>query len=513
MSLSTEGKRRFCEQLAAFSDAAISVEQLHDLHAIVKTDAEACRLYVEHLLLDALLNWSLDKEVAPVQFGETEMLHQDEAVAESLSRGWAWPVSPARAKRGPRLSSSARFAAIAATVLLVGYFVTVGGLLVLDHVRRGDDDQRIAARPAAQLPALLTNADDAEWVRKPTGEASEAPGQSLQVRTGLAELRFAQGAKVVLSGPAEFEVLSANRGFLRRGKIVAVVPPQAIGFTIATPTAEIVDLGTEFGVEVDEQQNAEVHVFTGVVVARPTEAALNRKEVRVMAGKALRIDGQQAKYSSIPANPKWRSDFVKGSTKRRLVALQNPTAAFSQSGYPVSDTLDGKYETGWAILGGIGANQQAVWETVTDVGEPGGTSLMFTLAHAISAQHGIGKFRLSVTTDDRDAFANGLPTEGQVAANWKVLTPLAVISNGGETFEIKDDNTILVGGANPASTTYTITAKTTLTGITGIRLETFTDAGFTAGGPGRYRGTGNFGLSEFRVEAMPLATPKTASDR
>ena len=47
------------------------------------------------------------------------------------------------------------------------------------------------------------------------------------------------------------------------------MPRFARGYTILTPTAEVVDLGTEFGVDVDDSGASEVHVFDGDVVARP----------------------------------------------------------------------------------------------------------------------------------------------------------------------------------------------------------------------------------------------------
>jgi hypothetical protein len=46
---------------------------------------------------------------------------------------------------------------------------------------------------------------------------------------------------------------------------VAKVPAPAIGFTVDTPTAIVHDLGTEFGVHVEEGRRADVQVFNGKV--------------------------------------------------------------------------------------------------------------------------------------------------------------------------------------------------------------------------------------------------------
>ena len=90
-------------------------------------------------------------------------------------------------------------------------------------------------------------------------------GQSVRVSRGVVVLEFAIGATVSLEGPAELEIVSANSGFLNEGKLTAVVPPSAVGFTIQTPTSHVIDHGTEFGVQVLANGSSETHVFEGEV--------------------------------------------------------------------------------------------------------------------------------------------------------------------------------------------------------------------------------------------------------
>ena len=66
-------------------------------------------------------------------------------------------------------------------------------------------------------------------------------------------------------GPVSWQLASQQRLQLDSGQLVAHVPARAIGFTVATPTAEVVDLGTEFGVHVDAQGQTNVQVFEGAV--------------------------------------------------------------------------------------------------------------------------------------------------------------------------------------------------------------------------------------------------------
>jgi hypothetical protein len=96
------------------------------------------------------------------------------------------------------------------------------------------------------------------------------------------------------------------------------------------------------------------------------------------------------------------------------------------------------------------------------------------------------------------------------SASWIVLDPTTFKSQGGATLTKQADQSILASGKNPFPEKYTVTANTTLTGITAIRLEVLADGKLPAMGPGRAP-NGNFVLNEFGVTAAPLPVPvKTA---
>ena len=88
----------------------------------------------------------------------------------------------------------------------------------------------------------------AQWKN---GTRLAAYSNKLFLREGLAELMFDNNAKVVVEGPAEFELLAEDQINLRYGRIYATIPHEAIGFTVSTPTSRIIDLGTEFGIQAD----------------------------------------------------------------------------------------------------------------------------------------------------------------------------------------------------------------------------------------------------------------------
>jgi hypothetical protein len=85
---------------------------------------------------------------------------------------------------------------------------------------------------------------------------------------------------------------------------------------------------------------------------------------------------------------------------------------------------------------------------------------------------------------------------------WTVLQPMVAKGGKGTVLTKQADGSLLASGKNPTPETYTITANTPLTGLTGFRLEVLTDPSLPAMGPGRAP-NGNFVLSEFRVAAGP----------
>jgi hypothetical protein len=68
-----------------------------------------------------------------------------------------------------------------------------------------------------------------------------------------------------MEAPATLELTHAMACKLVRGTLVADVPPSAIGFTVDTPDARVVDYGTRFGVSTGEDGKYHVQVLEGLV--------------------------------------------------------------------------------------------------------------------------------------------------------------------------------------------------------------------------------------------------------
>ncbi len=113
--------------------------------------------------------------------------------------------------------------------------------------------------------------------------------QNLELLHGVAELTFADGSVVLIEAPAQFYVNGEKRLDLRFGRLTGNIPPAGVGFAVHTPSAVVVDHGTEFGVYVDvaQPQTTDIHVFTGAVAVSP-DATGSSQAMLLTAGQARR---------------------------------------------------------------------------------------------------------------------------------------------------------------------------------------------------------------------------------
>jgi ferric-dicitrate binding protein FerR (iron transport regulator) len=115
--------------------------------------------------------------------------------------------------------------------------------------------------------ATLAKARSCKWGNSalPTMEGALLTPGTLELLEGMATLKFESGAEVTLEAPVSMEVVSKMECRVKKGTVVADVPPQAKGFTIHTPETKIVDWGTRFGVSAGEDGKCLVHVIEGLV--------------------------------------------------------------------------------------------------------------------------------------------------------------------------------------------------------------------------------------------------------
>ena len=120
-------------------------------------------------------------------------------------------------------------------------------------------------------------------------------------------LTFDSGVELNLEKGAVLKLLGGNEASLISGKVSAHVPEVAIGFILRTPSSEILDLGTEFAVQVDEQGSTEVEVLVGEVELTPkasnNQRLLLRKNERMQVNRSGVIDREIKPLAAIKLLP------------------------------------------------------------------------------------------------------------------------------------------------------------------------------------------------------------------
>ena len=142
-----------------------------------------------------------------------------------------------------------------------------------------------AASPEPLPVAVLQNQAEATWRGAPIPDGTALLAGSLALESGIVALEFNNGARVIIEGPAEFDILSDDHVFFHSGRLSAEVPPPAQGFTISTPTMRVVDLGTRFGLSISPDGTGLVRVDKGEVEIHKNQTQRNLKE-----GEALAFD-------------------------------------------------------------------------------------------------------------------------------------------------------------------------------------------------------------------------------
>ena len=147
---------------------------------------------------------------------------------------------------------------------------------------------------------------DCQWegFSKTDAARNISEGKQVQIKSGQVDIEFDSGTKVKLEGPARFQILSQSQMKLERGRMIAVVSIRGIGFTVDTPAARVIDLGTEFGLDVTPANATDVHVLSGKVEVHKLDAQGNELDAsQLVAGEAMRVTQGAEKPLVMQANP------------------------------------------------------------------------------------------------------------------------------------------------------------------------------------------------------------------
>ncbi|MBX2851059.1 MAG: FecR family protein [Phycisphaeraceae bacterium] len=229
-------------------------------------------------------------ELEPVDITKTVLAQQSEralATQREKERREARKREAAGAKP-PHVIIVPRPVVWLATAAMLGLIAWLG-----NSVFTGSDTPDTAAVEPAALPqqvAEVRSGSHAVWADPTISTDGLRIGEEVELLSGVAEVRFNQGAVVLVQGPAVITPTSNNALKLYTGKLIAEVPPSAVGFEVDTRFGLIRDYGTEFGVEVDAMAGLHTQVFQGEVGVMPRDAK-NRlgPETKLLVNEAAEV--------------------------------------------------------------------------------------------------------------------------------------------------------------------------------------------------------------------------------
>jgi hypothetical protein len=366
--------RSVAELLASLCDETISPEEAQRLDRLICTEPAVRRAYLEYLDLHARLSYQFHRppEAMPVGMDSEKWTVDSEEGSGSTVQGSELqdpksqiqnpsPVIPPIILDGSPGLHSPLFAlhspvggflfSYTMSALLVGIGLLVGWTWRISQYREPHVVRSPAShapeidRPESSIVGRITGMVECRWA-DPTTETFERAyvpaGRKYALASGVMEITYETGARVILQGPAAYVVESASGGYLSLGRLTARVEKKSSGagvqgsesphpssliphpsslFSVRTPTAVVTDLGTEFGVEVGKDGNTNSHVFRGSVRMRllggkgQPDAVLRENE-SARAEKGDGAAGPRLVLRGVVVDPR---DFV-----RRMV--ETPTA-------------------------------------------------------------------------------------------------------------------------------------------------------------------------------------------
>ena len=247
MTMNTDPRHREWHRLfIAKADGTISPEDHSQLSALLKESAEARREWFAFQ----------DAEAALLAWSQREAVQRAEVPPQSL------------AARSSSRRPTAKLLLLGSLAAALAVSAVTWSLWPRKETPLSPSGSNIVTRDEATTSAIavLTRGVDLVWEKADAApEVNDilSPGE-LHLRSGVAEIEFFQGARLCMEGPAVIRLVSAGEAYCTSGRFSAEVPPHARGFRLNTPKGDLIDLGTEFGLDLNSSAPA-LHVFKGEV--------------------------------------------------------------------------------------------------------------------------------------------------------------------------------------------------------------------------------------------------------
>jgi hypothetical protein len=356
--------------LASCVDAPLAQQETQRLNGLLALDPEAQQIFADYAMLDACLDmvWtSGEQRTAGVSAPADAAIPAVMPTFPILDAS----ISPFQSSLGNSLVSYG----VAAAVVIIG--ILAGWACQVPQLKSGYQQiANVAKQPASASPSAplelvfvgrITSMVACHWAdshKAPIGLDRVALGRKYTLISGLVEITYDTGARVILQGPCTYQAKSKTSGYLAFGKLTARVekkgegggrkaeendelaaqrpnsigyhqssiinhqsalplPPSAL-FSVRTPTALVTDLGTEFSVEVDKSGASRAHVYQGKVEVRAIAAGGDDLDVLPLGeNESARVEvgkGQVARVVREPGQPR---AFVREMPRRVPIKLFN----------------------------------------------------------------------------------------------------------------------------------------------------------------------------------------------
>jgi hypothetical protein len=351
--------------IEALLEERITPEDASRLDQFIRRDEAARWVYVQYTNLYAGLCWDRssrrDQHVeaeshhaaAPIAAPIHELLgHTTQSTLNFITSGWALAYVVATVILGTGL--------LIAAITHVSKTEQVVQQNLPSPFGRGAGGEGVRTADAAQVSAVgqitgmadcqLTADSKAKGLRSKTAVTI---GDKFNLVSGLLEITYDSGARVILQGPVTYTVESSAGGFLSVGKLTAKVdkgseirdkstdiphPSSLIPhplFVVRTPTATVTDLGTEFGVDVTQSGETTSHVFRGSVrVQRLSADGTAEADARILgANETVRVEGSVDNRQIVPLRTFAPSNFVRQMPKRTIKTFDLVDAVAGGDGF------------------------------------------------------------------------------------------------------------------------------------------------------------------------------------
>ena len=273
--------------LSALHDGTAGRADTARIEALLKGDPEACEFYLDYsqMCADTDLEHNfktsieIGRKTVPLAVAKsTSLIFRGQTTKQILNPSW---------KPLPWFAAAAGLMLVAGSI---AFFSGNDNPLATGQLKATERAETAIDNGVAILMGSV-DATFSNGALQPLQNGGILPLGELRLESGIAEIEFYSGARIILEGPSILDLTSENSGTFVEGRMRAHVPKQAKGFSLTTSQIDITDLTGECGVSIEEDGHlTEIHCFTGNLEILGAPPQKKTKAIRrLQPGEALRI--------------------------------------------------------------------------------------------------------------------------------------------------------------------------------------------------------------------------------